>query len=539
MSTTPLFMPQRRFYPVQRRRSWAPPPLHRRKMAATYSVPSSPQMSESSEESCTDDEACEEDYLERRVPIGNTNRPRGLGRSLSFSGAFPPSAAANMGPPPPPPVAPPPGPAAMPPIVLHPPPMPHPMIDNSLHRSNSMYSLPAMGGAADFYEQMMANTKMNANTTQPPTPNATTDVPGSTNASASGGGDHPQDQAPPQQQQPLMQISPPWLNGFVNNNNNPMFNPQQQQQQSMMQGGPPPPMMGLPPMFNNPMMAGPPPPPPLWNFINPHDIWLANQDLPLPFMNSSDPNLIAQALGGGPGGMGGSGLGNGPGNGPGNGGMGHSPRINEAQAQFQQQQQQQQQGNQIAEEELMRRSAAEEHHHHQGPSQPMMQQPMLRRGLSMMLGGLFGNSSQPKHDDFQHSSMMPPFGNFSAPIQAGGQSKKEAKLSMQYAKLGKFYCWRKMDGPPDAPFESFSIPNQKIIRRKLAKGSTTHIMLGREKKLPGDIMVDIQTLRGCFSRGKAPNGERYLEHLELREERYDGTGSNNFVFASGNSNATW
>ncbi|KAI8078987.1 uncharacterized protein B0P05DRAFT_541947 [Gilbertella persicaria] len=146
------------------------------------------------------------------------------------------------------------------------------------------------------------------------------------------------------------------------------------------------------------------------------------------------------------------------------------------------------------------------------PPPPPPPPPMLRRGLSM-LGGLFTNKRQPdfySNEEFQFN-----------------QAKKEAKLAKEYAKLGTFYCWRKLDGT-DAHFESFSIPNQKIIKRKLAKNAPSQIMLGKEKKLPGEIMVDLQQNRGCYL-GKI-NGEQFLVQLEIKEETYHP--SHHFVFAT-------
>ncbi|OAD05657.1 hypothetical protein MUCCIDRAFT_155958 [Mucor lusitanicus CBS 277.49] len=149
---------------------------------------------------------------------------------------------------------------------------------------------------------------------------------------------------------------------------------------------------------------------------------------------------------------------------------------------------------------------------------------MLKRGLSM-LGGLFGQGGGGGHrDDFNGGPPHPMFGNFSAPIQA--QSKKEAKLQRQYEELGTFYCWRRMEGP-DQHFESFNIENQKLIKKKLNKPQPqTQIMLKKEKKLPGEIMIDLQQNRGCYL--VKMGGDPVVVMLEIEQKSYGG--GNNYVF---------
>jgi hypothetical protein len=546
-----------------------------------HSVPTSPQLSMTSDSSS-------EDYAPppRRASINvaaavghSINHHNGrVGRSMSFSNGFPSHAAINMAPPPPPPPPPPPS-AQMPPIVLHPPPMPHPMMDGA-SRPNSMYSLPSGAIGGNFFDQMMSsNQRKQQATTAPVTP---IDNPSSANASAAGdipvnsqssqqsqplfpsviaaaAANMQQQQQHKQQQQPLnMQMPPPpptqqihpWGNGFPTSPGEPnMFN-----QQGMMPPPHPPSQMMLPPMFNNPMMGQN-------QMMNQNSMWNfmpemmfgqgGNGDFPLPFMYSSDPNLIAQAMSsggpnfGGPGGMDGSnnmhsphmnmngnpsdgpsGSNAGPSNGVGNSGTNSSgpPPSHE--------------------EEIMRRSAGsggnEPPNSHDMMMMPGLSHqpppnsaPMLRRGLSM-LGGLFGgggNSGGSHREDFHGGpSGGPPhpmFGSFSAPIQA--QSKKEAKLQRQYEELGTFYCWRRMEGP-DQHFESFSIDNQKLIKKKLSKAQPqTQIMLKREKKLPGEIMVDLQQNRGCYL--VKMGGDPVVVMLEIEQKSY---GGNNYIFGGGN-----
>ncbi|KAI8982181.1 hypothetical protein BDF20DRAFT_865398 [Mycotypha africana] len=163
---------------------------------------------------------------------------------------------------------------------------------------------------------------------------------------------------------------------------------------------------------------------------------------------------------------------------------------------------------------------------------PMMRQrpptePMFRKGLSM-LGGLFGSNSH------SQGYGIPPADHFSAPLQADPhflrQQKKDAKLAMEYAKLGTFYCWRKLMDGQEAHYESFSIPNQKHIKKKLNKNPPqTLIMLAhREKKLQGEIMLDITQNRGCSL--QKIGGKTILIQLEIKEENY--TPNNDFVFAN-------
>ncbi|KAI7903039.1 uncharacterized protein BX663DRAFT_509325 [Cokeromyces recurvatus] len=140
---------------------------------------------------------------------------------------------------------------------------------------------------------------------------------------------------------------------------------------------------------------------------------------------------------------------------------------------------------------------------------PQQSAPMLRRGLSM-LGGLFGTDAATQ------------------PVQ--GVKKREAKLAAEYMKLGTFWCWRQIES--DQPFESFSIPNQKQIKRKLAKSKTQIMLVAREKKLPGDTLVDIEQRRGCCLIQR--NEEHHFIQLELKEETYN-PNTGNFVFANNNN----
>ncbi|KAI9478480.1 MAG: hypothetical protein EXX96DRAFT_249470 [Benjaminiella poitrasii] len=135
------------------------------------------------------------------------------------------------------------------------------------------------------------------------------------------------------------------------------------------------------------------------------------------------------------------------------------------------------------------------------------QAPMLRRGLSM-LGGLFGGAASGQE--------VPTTG-----------SKQDSRLAAEYLKLGTFWCWRQID-QTDQPFESFSIPNQKLMKRKRTKAKSQFMLSAREKKLPGDVLVDLEQRRGCCMVQR--NGERFFVQLELKEETYDPQGGH-FVFA--------
>lgn len=347
--------------------------------------------------------------------------------------------------------------------------MPHPnMMDNPLRRNNSMFNL-ATGGAGDFFDPMMNN-------------NIPIQTPSSqghenTNASTNGEMNNNQGMGPP----------PPWMGPmFPNSPGNPLFNPQQNM---MNQGGLMNTMMPMGmPMFNNPMM---PPQQPLWNFMNSGDMWLGN-DFPLPFMNSSDPNLIASVMNG-----------------------------------VQQPQQPRSPGEN--EENKNKRSGTEpENMPKQNiemmpppPPPPQPPAPMLRRGLSL-LGGLFGGDkrSGPYYDDFNPPQMR--FGgNFSEPMQGvRGRTKKEERLAQQYQKLGSFWCWRIADS--DDQFQSFNISNQKIIKRKSDNvDSRGRILLGKEKTLPGDIMVDLNQGRGgCMTSTREQNS--FLP-LEIKLESFEGS----------------
>lgn len=260
---------------------------------------------------------------------------------------------------------------------------------------------------------------------------------------------------------------------------------------------PPMPMMG---MMLNPMMQGPPPPPPLppnqmWNYMTPtHDAWQGSAEFPFPFMNDSHPEL--------------------------------SPKAN---------------GESEAKEEDKQDTVMLPPEPRVMPIQP---EPKPRRGLSF-ISGLFGTSQ--KEPPFRSrvlgregflSQFAPPIGSFSAPIQATS-SKKDLKKAQEYEKLGAFWCWRvippqqQQEGagpqpPTQLHFESFSISNQKLINRKIAKGKGSNIFLGKEKKLPGVIMIDVNQCRGCCM----VNDGHFLQ-LELKKEQYNGNGDGNqYVFRS-------
>jgi hypothetical protein len=144
------------------------------------------------------------------------------------------------------------------------------------------------------------------------------------------------------------------------------------------------------------------------------------------------------------------------------------------------------------------------------PPPPQSQQPptpMLKRGLSK-LGGWFGGPKFPP---------PPPMGHPNGGFMMDGPSKKEQKRAKEYQKLGVFYCWRIADTQDN--FESFSIPNQKIIKRKIEKGQRAHILLQKEKKLPGGIIIDLQTWRGC-SMG-VMNKQNIVEYLEIKEQDFN------------------
>ncbi|CEP16304.1 hypothetical protein [Parasitella parasitica] len=523
-----------------------------------HSVPSSPQLSVSSDSGS-------EDYPpqhppSRRASINvapQVNRPNGrVGRSMSFSGGFPPHGPINMAPPPPPPPAAAGAAAPMPPMVLHPlpPQMAHPMMENA-SRSNSIYGLPsgaALGG--DFFDQMTSKSATAPVTPidNPPSASGSTsgDIP--MNPQVSQQSQHPSGMAPNmQQQQPLSMPMPPppppqqmhpWVSGFPTSPGDPsMFG----NQQGMMQQHPP--QMMLPAMFNNPMMSQNTIQNAMWNFMP--DMMLGQNgalggDFPLPFMYSSDPNLIAQAMGG-PVSGGGPNFG-GPGAMDGNNNM-HSPRMNMSGNPSEGQN-----GNKGSgsggnggpshEEDMMRRAAAggsgkEPPHGHDtmmtnfAQPAPSNTAPMLKRGLSM-LGGLFsgngggggGGGANRRREDFHGPHPM--FGSFSAPIQA--QSKKEARLQRQYEKLGTFYCWRRMD-IPDQPFESFSIKNQYIIRKKIRKlGPQAQFMLKSDERLPGVIMVNLHQNRGgCLMN---MGGEKVVVMLQIERKSF---GTSNYIFGGG------
>ncbi|OBZ90753.1 hypothetical protein A0J61_01201 [Choanephora cucurbitarum] len=434
------------------------------------SAPNSPQASDgsnNSSSSSTDEEEEERHYIPRRRLSLGSNMP-------------PPFVHPHHPPPRPPPqlrgnrrfsfsgVPPPPPPPNLPPVVL---PTPS-MMDNvnpSLPRRNS-------GFANDFFPNQ--NPPMPPPPPPPPPPQLAAAV-----AAAAVNGGAPPMNDPTTAAMPMPTANnpgnempsanqpggAPWLNGAGNTNG--LFHPM--------------PMMGLAPMFNHPMM----PPPPMWNMMNPTQqqqdpMWLGD----FPFLNNQDPNLMTQTE------------------------VNRKSPVNPIETEL---------------------PPTEEAQPNIAPAPEMMppptmipppQPPMLQRGLSM-LGGLFSGSSYRRQPEFSNrgDDLYPP------PPQLMN-SKKEAKLAKEYAKLGTFYCWRKLDGT-DAHFESFSIPNQKIIKRKLAKNAPSQIMLGKEKKLPGEIMVDLQQNRGCYL-GKI-NGEQFLVQLEIKEETYHPANANSFVFATG------
>ncbi|ORE20532.1 hypothetical protein BCV71DRAFT_175496 [Rhizopus microsporus] len=144
---------------------------------------------------------------------------------------------------------------------------------------------------------------------------------------------------------------------------------------------------------------------------------------------------------------------------------------------------------------------------------PVVPEPMIRRGLSF-ISGLFGNGA--------------------------GQLKK----AQEYEKLGTFWCWRilppqNQEGTAQMPaqfhFESFSIANQKLINRKISKGQTSTIFLGREKKLPGVIMIDVNQCRGCCM-----IKDGHFLQLELKREQYNGNGEGNrYVFHNSSAPGGW
>lgn len=465
-----------------------PPPHSQQYPRRIHSDPNSPQ-NISSESSDDEDEFYIPQYrrdgrplsmVDGRPPI-NDGRP--LGRSLSFQG-YPQQ----------PPMAPPQPNAPLPPqMMMHPPPaMAHPnMMDNTLRRNNSMFNL-ASGTGGDFFG---GDPMMNNNPTQQISPTSQGHENNGSNVSANGENGNPQ----------MGHWMGP-LSGFPTSPGNSMFNPQQN---LMNQPGMMNPMMpmGLP-MFNNPMMP-PPPQQPMWNFMNPQDMWFGQPDFPLPFMNSSDPNLIINTM---------------------NGGL---PPPSQPQ------------GSPGGEHQEMKKRSGQESEMNQNPqmmpkqnemmnkSNEMMMppppEPMIRRGLSL-LGGLFGSGGGKRNypeEYHQQQQMGFPPGNFSAPIQ-GHQfpkppTKKEERLAREYQKLGSFWCWRVAESE-DTRFQSFNIANQKIIKRKGENPeSRTRILLGKEKKLQGDIMVDLNQFRGgCMTSAR---GQNQFLHLEIKEEPFEGNSS--------------
>lgn len=508
-----------------------PPPPHDFYGPRIRSEPNSPRLS-LEDSSSSGDEISMDEYYGRHgarrnsMPAaGGRGNLRPLGRSLSFQGI------------PPPPMIPPPQPqqqGGMPPhIIMHPPPMPHPgVMDNTLRRNASMFNLPtnpAGGnpGGNDFFVD--PNIPQQPQQQPPPAQEHTN---GSTTPASA-------NELPPQMPMwmGMPHPPPPSMGAFPTspgtNIGNP-FNQQQHQQQQqaaaaaaaqmMMAGGPP---MG---MFNNPMM---PPQQPMWNFMNPQDLFLGN-DMPLPFMNSSDPNVIMNAMGAPPpqqapkpqGSPGGGESGGGPSGPSENDGMrGNRPEEGNGGP-----------GGMIPPPNEMMM-----------PPPPPPQEPMLRRGLSM-LGGLFGGGggSGRKNGPPYFGGPPPPphfggeefgprggggFGNFRPPIQGGGyQSKKEAKLAQQYQKLGLIWCWR-VANSEDNRFESFNIANQKLIKRKADKPESMNgggIMLGREKKLPGEIMIDVHRGYGCAM--TMSNGNQQFTSIEIKQEPFEGS---SIMFNSG------
>lgn len=427
--------------------------------------------------------------MDGRVPMNEGRRP--LGRSLSFQGypqSQPPQPQGNnipqmmMHPPPPPP------------LMNINPTMPN-MMENPIQRNNSMFNL-ASGTGGDFF-----SVDPIINTAQIPTSQAHEN--NGSNVSSNGDNMHWMGGAP--------------LPGFPTSPGNPMFN----SQHTMMNQNILNPLLPFS-MFNNPMMPPPPPPPPqpMWNFMNPQDMWFGQQDFPLPFMNSSDPNLIINAM---------------------NGAIQQPALVQNPQAQQQQQQAHGSPGgkgnentNRTGEEKNPHEKANEMMHNpnemNKQNGMDSQQEPMLRRGLSL-LGGLFGggNGGGKKNygEEFQPMGGFPA-GNFSVPMQGQHpKSKKEEKLTREYQKLGSVWCWRIADSE-DGRFQSFSIPNQKIIKRKSENPeSRTRILLGKEKKLRGDIMVDLNQFRGgCMT---TVRGQNQFLHLEIKEEPFD-VGNTSFVF---------
>ncbi|KAI9363229.1 hypothetical protein BD770DRAFT_381053 [Pilaira anomala] len=151
---------------------------------------------------------------------------------------------------------------------------------------------------------------------------------------------------------------------------------------------------------------------------------------------------------------------------------------------------------------------------------------MLRRGLSL-LGGLFGGGGGGGQEFMGGPPATGPpgmqfRGNFSEPMQGPSvnrpRSKKEDKLAREYQKLGQFWVWRIAD--TEDKFQSFNIANQKLIRRKGENPEARNrIMLGKEKALKGDIMVDLNQFRGgCLTTSRGKN--EFLP-LDIKLETFD------------------
>lgn len=372
---------------------------------------------------------------------------------------------------------PPPPPPPLPPhpSMIFPQPMPHPAMD----RNNPMYSAAAAAAAAaamapkpgDFYD------------THPP--------PQERNPSPMTPGDQ-------HSRMPHPMPWPPLGSNFPGSPSNGNF-----------AHHPPMPMMGLP-MFN-PVMQGPPPP--LWNFISPgHDVWPGAAEFPFPV--AGDPGL----------------------------GQGPSPPS----SQPNQEVKNEEEALQAKPESAIVPPAPEP----RSMQPPVVPEPMLRRGLSF-ISGLFGNGAGRKEPSFRPFSVDDPMsfahpGGFTAPAQAltRSNSKKELKKAQEYEKLGTFWCWRilppqSQEGTAQMPaqfhFESFSIANQKLINRKISKGQTSTIFLGREKKLPGVIMIDVNQCRGCCM-----IKDGHFLQLELKREQFNGNGEGNrYVFHNSSAPGSW
>ncbi|CAO3661121.1 unnamed protein product [Rhizopus stolonifer] len=114
----------------------------------------------------------------------------------------------------------------------------------------------------------------------------------------------------------------------------------------------------------------------------------------------------------------------------------------------------------------------------------------------------------------------------------GLNETKEMKTAKEYQKLGFFWCWRIIGPEQSMHFESFSITNQKYIKRKIEKGQGDAIFLSKEKKLPGIVLIDVNQCRGCCMVRKD-----YYIQLEIKREQYNGD-SDQYIFQS-SSGSSW